>query len=118
MQGYGPKRVTCISAQSAAGAGKYVYSPGYALQTWVIEGTGVTSSGVVTLEEATWDPASSVPYAGTWSAITTVNASDVTGGAQKFVHIQATANGNTRPRISTLIGGGGTVSVYLLTEGN
>jgi hypothetical protein len=118
MQNYGPMRITCIDAASADETlGRYTKSPGYALQTYVVQGNGTTSSGVITFEEASWGDNESV-YTGTWSAITTVNASDVTGGAQKFVHISSTANAFTRPRISTAVGGGGTVSVFLHQEGN
>lgn len=117
MQGYGPRRITVMPASSADETlGKATYAPGYALQTYVVEGTGATSSGVITFEEASYT-LETAPYAGTWSSILTVNASDVTGGAQKFIHISATANAYTRPRISTVIGGGGTITVYLHQEG-
>lgn len=114
---YGPQRVVCINAQSASGfLGVPTKSDGFSLQTYVVQGNGTTSSGVITFEEASYtDP--TAPYSGTWSSITTVNASDVTGNAQKFVHIAATANAYTRPRISTVIGGGGTVSVFLHRQG-
>lgn len=102
--------------------GRPTQAQGFALQTYVVESLGVTSSGVITFEEATWGDLEDV-YDGTWSAIITVNASDVntgsaTGSAQKFIHISSTANAYTRPRISTVIGGGGTITVYLLQEGN
>ena len=126
-QNYGPKRFISINAATADETlGKPAFSPGYALQTWVVQGDGVTSSGVITFEEASWGPTvAGVPaqdYTGTWSVITTVNASDVntgsaSGSAQKFVHISATANAYSRPRISTIIGGGGTISVFLHQEG-
>ena len=78
---------------------------------WVT-GAGVTSSGVVTLEEADYDPAKEAAYGGTWSAITTVNASDVTGGATKAVHLPAYALPRwLRVRVSTAIGGGGSITV-------
>lgn len=124
MQGKGPRRIVCIDAQSAdESLGKPNRSPGFALQTYVVQSHGVTSSGVITFEEASWPESEGEDYAGTWSTITTVNASDVntgsaTGTAQKFVHISATANAYTRARISTVIGGGGTISVFLHQEGN
>lgn len=123
MQGKGPRRITVLPAATTDETiGRATESPGYALITFVVESLGVTSSGVVTFEEASWGLADN-DYAGTWSAITTVNASDVntgsaTGTAQKFVHISSTANAYLRPRISTAIGGGGTITVYLLQEGN
>lgn len=118
MQGKGPRRsVVMPDASADETLGQPTYAAGFALQTYVVQGTGVTSSGVITFEEASYE-AEAVPYAGAWSTITTVNASDVTGGAQKFIHISATANAYTRPRISTAIGGGGTVAVFLHQEGN
>ena len=86
-------------------AGVVNVSPNSSVTVW-ITGTGTTSSGVVTLEEAA-DPG----YAGTWSSITTVNASDVTGGATKAIHLPAFATPYyLRVRISTTIGGGGTIA--------
>lgn len=118
----GPRRITVLPAASADETlGKATPAGGYCLQTYVLQGNGVTSSGVITFEEASVDPARE-DYNGTWSIITTANASDVntgspTGSAQKFIHIQATAGAVTRPRISTVIGGGGTVMVFLHQEG-
>jgi len=76
--------------------------------TIIIEGAGTTSSGVITIEEAYY-PAPG-PYTGTWSLVTTVNASDVTGGAQKAIHVVNWSFWALRIRISTVIGGGGTIS--------
>lgn len=119
----GPQRLVCIDAQSAdESLGKAVAAElGFTLQTYVIHSHGVTSSGVITIEEASWAK-DDAPYDGTWSTITTVNASDVntgsaTGSAQKFVHISATAGAHTRARISTAIGGGGTISVFCHQQG-
>ncbi len=78
----------------------------------VIIGNGTTSSGVVTIEEAFWTD-EQMPYSGTWSVITTVNASDVTGGAQKVIHVAPNALFPIRVRISTVIGGGGGISAAL-----
>lgn len=117
MNPVGPTRITCINAATASGTlGVPVKSPGYSLLTFVVQGDGVTSSGVITFEEASWG-ASATDYTGTWSVITTVNASDVntgssSGSAQKFVHISATAGAYVRPRITTIVGGGGTISVF------
>lgn len=83
-------------------------------------GTGVTSSGVLTFEEAapadlTNEP--QPPFAGTtgnFSVITTKNAADFTGLAQVAIHLPVQAYCFVRARISTVIGGGGTVSVGLV----
>lgn len=119
MSAYGPRRVVVLPDASADETlGKPSKVTGFTLQTYVVQGTGTTSSGVITFEEASWPDTEIAPYAGTWSSIITVNASDVTGGAQKFIHISATAGAYTRPRISTAIGGGGTVAVFLHEVGN
>lgn len=76
-------------------------------------GNGTTSSGVITYEEAYWNAQTQMPYSGTPSAITTVNASDVTGGAQKIIHVAPNALFAQRVRITTAIGGGGGISVAL-----
>lgn len=92
-----------------------VYCGPYPNVTIYVTGVGTLSSGVITIEEADFNPSTAAAslYAGTWSAITTVNASDVTGGAQKAVHLSPSAYSWIRTRISTVIGGGGTVSTVL-----
>lgn len=82
--------------------------------TAYVVGTGTINAGVITIEEADYDPdVTPGGYTGTWSAVTTVNAADVTGGAQKAVHLTSGSYGFLRPRVSTAIGGGGSVSVFL-----
>lgn len=83
--------------------------------TFYVKGAGTTSSGVVTLEEADWDAKKDAAYGGTWSSITTVNASDVSGGAQKAIHLSPGVFSFVRARISTAIGGGGSITVVLVT---
>jgi hypothetical protein len=80
-----------------------------------ITGTGTTSSGVVTVETADYDPQSVTNgYAGTWSAVTTINASDVTGGAQKLVALTTASYAFIRTRVTTAIGGGGSISTVIV----
>lgn len=86
---------------------------------FIITGTGTTSSGVVTLEEmlplySPTDPKEQQEYSGTASAITTVNASSVTGDNQSAIHAAVGAYSWVRARISTAIGGGGSISVGLV----
>ncbi len=114
MPGQGRKRQVCINA---AVDDETLGMPFDASQcpyvtVWV-KGSGTTSSGVVTIEEADYDPDVEPPYTGTWAPITTVSASDVTGGAQKSVHLPVSNYRFVRPRISTVIGGGGTITVVL-----
>lgn len=112
----GSLRVPLLNAQTVdeTTSGGVDCSGFYALAVYVI-GSGTTSSGVITIEEADMEPSTlaSAYYAGTWSAITTVNASDVTGGAQKVIHLPVGAYAFVRTRISTAIGGGGNISTVL-----
>jgi hypothetical protein len=111
----GQRRVPLLSAAIAlASASQPIDISAYPHNTIYLTGTGTTSSGVVTVEEADWDPQTAVPYGGTWSAITTLNASAVTGGQQLAYHLPApSAYAFLRVRISTVIGGGGSVTVAL-----
>jgi hypothetical protein len=112
----GSLRVPLLSAQSAdETTSEGVDCSGFPNVAIYVIGAGTTSSGVITIEEADYNPATaaSAPYTGTWSAVTTVNASDVTGGAQVAVHLGVGAYGYVRTRISTVIGGGGTISTVL-----
>lgn len=72
-----------------------------------IVGTGTISSGTVVLEENGQDP----NYAGTWSQITSISASTLTGGASQVVHIEGSMV-FVRWRISVAIGGGGSVAGF------
>jgi hypothetical protein len=90
---------------------------GRANVVFYITGSGVTSSGVVTFEEAAPKDVSVVPNrvagcdTGKYTSITTVNASDVDGDKQKAVHLTPQAYCYVRARISTVVGGGGDLSV-------
>jgi hypothetical protein len=106
-------RVVLLEAKSAAQASIPIDIRSYQENTVYITGTGTTSSGVVTIEESDWDPFDSAQvFSGTWSVITTVAASTLTAGGQTAVHLPApSAYAWGRVRISTVIGGGGTVTV-------
>lgn len=117
--GFGPFRQVAINAQSADETqGIPKDCTGYPYVTVYVTGTGTTSSGVITFEEADYDPNTGVPYGGTWSPITTVNASDVSGGLQKTIKFPVAAYAWIRARISTAIGGGGTITVVLRGSGS
>lgn len=75
-----------------------------------VRGSGVISSGAVVIEEAL-DP----DYAGTWSLLNTIVASGFTGGAEQVIHILGNI-GAIRARVTTNIGGGGTMSIDLVTS--
>lgn len=110
----GPVRVLLLNAQTADETlGPRVDCSGFTNIVIYVKGTGTTSSGVITIEEADYNPNTEVDYTGTWSAIITVNASDVTAGVQKAVHLPTGAYAWVRTRISTAIGGGGSISTVL-----
>ena len=77
---------------------------------------GTTSSGVISIEEAAPKDLAANPVVfgaatGSYSLITTKNASDFTGDAQVAIHLDSDrAYCFVRARISTVIGGGGSVS--------
>jgi hypothetical protein len=89
---------------------------GYSNISIYVTGADTTSSGVITIETADYDVtnAADTIYAGTWSPITTVNASDVSGGKQKVITVSNVAYTWVRTRVSTVIAGGGTVSTTLV----
>lgn len=77
-------------------------------------GIGTTSGGTILFEEADWNPDLELPYTGTWSLVTTVNATSITAGAQLAYHTTAPAAfGFVRVRISATITGGGSVAAVL-----
>ncbi len=82
--------------------------------TVILQSTGTTSGGAVSIEECFFEDIGTSPgveYAGTWSLITpAVSASTFTGGAQIVVHISGSVWA-LRVRISSTITGGGTVTV-------
>lgn len=86
-------------------------------------GTGTTTSGVISFEEAAPSVAlsdaegPSQVFGGAtdaYSVITTKNVNDFTGSKQVAVHPTVAAYCFVRARISTAIGGGGTVNVGLV----
>ena len=87
--------------------------------TVYLSGAGTTSSGVISIEESmpAGTPGGQVPaqsYSGTWSLISAVNASTVTGGAMAAQHLTISSYGWIRVRITTVIGGGGSISAGLV----
>ncbi len=118
----GPKSVQCFYRQSADETlGQWIDVRGYAHVVFYITGNGTTSSGVITLEEAApedFGSSTTPPVFGAatdgYAPITTYNASNVSGGLQGAVHLPVAAYCFVRPRISTVIGGGGTISAGLV----
>lgn len=106
---------TDVSADETLGP--WIDVRGRAYVVFYLTSAGVTSSGVVTIEEAapkdfsssTTPPVFGAGTAG-YSVVTTKNAADFTGGLQVAVHLTPAAYCFVRARISTTIGGGGTIS--------
>lgn len=99
-----------LSAATTGNGGILLLRGQVARVTVVLESSGTTSGGAVSIEEAYYDPTGPV-YAGTWSVIQSVSASTFTGGAQVVVHVTGSVWA-IRTRISSTITGGGTVSAY------
>ena len=79
--------------------------------TAVLQGNGTTSGGTILLEHAYWDDTDPT-YSGTWTLLSTLTASDVSGGKQIAVFAQGSFWA-VRARISSDITGGGSVTVTL-----
>lgn len=84
-------------------------SKAYAV-TIYCDGTGTVSGGVITIEESR-----DTAYAGTWSSVTTITASTLSGGADVAIHLSGIYVA-VRARISSNITGGGTVTCELLAN--
>lgn len=82
-----------------------------------VRGIGTITGGTLLIEEADYGD-DEAPYSGTWSQLTSIACSDVTGGAQKGVHLSVGAYGYLRARISSAVTGGGTIAVVMLSDGD
>lgn len=119
--GGAPVVFVCFTDQSADETlSKWYPMNGYTNHTFYVTGTGTIASGVVSFEEAASvieglvQPVKGEATGG-YSVIQTCTAADVTGGAQKAYHSPPNAAYQyVRARISTAIGGGGTVTVTLV----
>ena len=122
MPASSPTQVVSLSAASASGAvGAAVNASEWGMVAVAIQGNGTVTSGVVTIEEAVYGGMGSqntVPqYTGTWSTVTTVDCSSLSN-AQTVIHLQRAAFSHLRAHITTVIGGGGTVTAYLIGSPN
>lgn len=120
MTGYAPKVEVLLLNQTADETTSIpINCLGYNTITLYVSGAGTTSSGVVTFEDASWDASvfkATDAYTGTWNPITTEDAADVTAGKMVATRLTAGAYHWVRARISTAIGGGGTLSVILVAN--
>lgn len=121
MQNNTPKDVILLGTQGANGAwtgvsddettSVPVLPQSHTACAIAIIGNGTIASGNVVIEEAYYNGGN--VYDGTWSQITAVTASNVSGGKQQIVHIAPNALFPIRVRIETAIGGGGGISAVL-----
>lgn len=111
----GPTRAVSMTAVTADETrGRPFKALDYEYVTAYVSGTGTIASGVISFEEASWNEATEVAYAGTWSDLGSdydVTASDLSDGKMVAVHLPVSAYHFIRPFIETAIGGGGSVSV-------
>ena len=101
---------TLLSAQTTVTQEASILFKGQtARATVAVIGAGTIDAGVLTIEEAYFaEPA--IGYSGTWSLITTVDLTTLTGGKQAIVHITGSVWA-LRTRISTgVTGSGGSVT--------
>lgn len=91
---------------------------GYTHIVFYIICTGTVSSGAVTFEEAPIDPATKLPYGdpSKWAAIGTA-VSPTSAAGISATHIAVGAYSHIHARVSTVIGGGGSVSVVMVAVG-
>lgn len=102
-------RVTLQSAATSGNGTAVDISKAYSA-TIYCDGTGTVSTGVITIEESR-----DTAYTGTWSSLTTITASTLTGGADAAVHLNGVYIA-VRARISTTVTGGGSVTCELLAN--
>ncbi len=104
--GFGVLREPLLSAQSAVDT---VSAPinclGYKEIAIYAKGTGTITGGEVTVETAWFNPSTAEDYAGTWSALTVITASDVSGTKQKHFPITDSAYMWVRTRINDALTG-------------
>lgn len=110
--GLGLLRVPLLIAQTAdETTGQPVNCLGYRnLSVYFTRSASLT--GVVTIEEADFNPSTETTYTGTWSAMLILDVSTMTTGQYAY-HFATASYSQVRARISTVVAGG-TVSVTLV----
>lgn len=118
-----PRTVQClVDAIDDETLGPWIDVRGYPYLTFYVSSAGTTSTGVITFEEmcpaknwqTTMNPPAFGAASGDYASISTKNASDTSAGKQAAVACTVRAYGWVRARVSTVIGGGGSVSVVLV----
>ena len=109
----GPKKL--LNAATTGNGSVFTPNGAIARATIILQSTGTTSGGAISIEEAFYENIGTSPgveYAGTWSVIQSVSASTFTGGAQVVVHVLGSVPA-LRCRISSTITGGGSVTAWV-----
>ncbi len=105
-----------IAGVTATGASRPIDRKNDGVLSFYIRGIGTVSTGTLLIEEADFTPSEN-DYAGTWSQITSIALSTVTGGAQVAYHLTDTSYGMVRVRVSVAVTGGGSVTVVCRSRG-
>lgn len=104
-----PNDAASISLNAAtAGTGTAIAFNDSRQVNWLVEGAGTLSSGTVIIESA-----HDAAYAGVWNELDSIDMTTLSGGALYGNTFPAVSGGFVRARISSNIGGGGTVTVRL-----
>lgn len=88
---------------------------GYTHIVFYIICNGTVSSGAVTYQEAPEDPATHLPFSGTWAAIGSA-VSPTSSAGISATHLTVGAYDYVRARVSTAIGGGGTITLVMVAS--
>lgn len=110
-----PLTVTMLTAVSADETfSRPIDVRGYTHIAVYVIANGTVSSDAVTINEACIDPATDLPYSGTWDAVG--SAINPTTGEVVVGHLTVAAYSHLQARVSTAIGGGGNVTVVLVAS--
>lgn len=110
----GPKRIVALQAKiDDETFSQPIDVIGYTHIVAYIIANGVVSSGAVTYLEGLIDPDTDQPFAGTWATIGSAVTAPTTG-LMAATHFTVGAYSHIQARISTAIGGGGSVTVVFL----
>ena len=80
-----------------------------------LKGTGTINAGVVVVEEADYNPKTE-PIPSAWATLYSFDADDTTGGATVSTHLPTAAYSFIRLRVTTAIGGGGSVEAAVVAS--
>lgn len=109
-----PGPVKILDALSTGTSSVFMMRGAVARATLYFQSSAQLTTGVISIEEAFWEPLPSqggigadngIPYTGAWSVIQTVTGTAFATGSQLAVHVQGSAWA-VRARITTAVAGG------------